>query len=117
MATDCWLRRMVKGMDRPYHPWGLAGSWLSDPASWNIDPEANPSFQEMLELRRQRMDEVRETMRNVTVEELERVCVPPKTPGHPNHEHTVRRCLHVILNEEYEHNVYARRDLDIIEAG
>jgi hypothetical protein len=28
LATDCWLRRMVKGIDRPYHPWGLAGSWL-----------------------------------------------------------------------------------------
>lgn len=25
MATDCWLRRMVKGMEHPYHPWGLAG--------------------------------------------------------------------------------------------
>ena len=25
LATDCWLRRMVKGIDRPYHPWGLAG--------------------------------------------------------------------------------------------
>ncbi|MDA8359324.1 MAG: DinB family protein, partial [Actinomycetota bacterium] len=30
MATDSWLRRMVKGMDHPYHPWGLAGScWRS----------------------------------------------------------------------------------------
>ena len=116
LATDCWLRRMVKGIDRPYHPCGLAGSWLSDPASWGLDPEANPSFQDMLELRRQRTDEVRQTIRDVTIEELERVCVPPETPGHPNRAHTVRACLHVILNEEYEHNCYARRDLDTIGA-
>ena len=25
LATDCWLRRMVKAMAHPYHPWGLAG--------------------------------------------------------------------------------------------
>ena len=44
LATDCWLRRMVKGMDHPYHPWGLAGSWLTDPASWGMDPlRARPS--------------------------------------------------------------------------
>ena len=23
LATDCWLRRMVKGIAHPYHPWGL----------------------------------------------------------------------------------------------
>ena len=34
MATDCWLRRMVKGMERPFHPWGVSGSWLRDPASF-----------------------------------------------------------------------------------
>ena len=39
LVTDCWLRRMVKGIDYPYHPWGLAGSWLSRPHRWGIDPE------------------------------------------------------------------------------
>jgi hypothetical protein len=56
LATDCWLRRMVKGMDHPYHPWGLAGSWLTDPASWGIDPLASASLQDVLEPRRERMD-------------------------------------------------------------
>jgi uncharacterized damage-inducible protein DinB len=115
VATDCWLRRMVKGMDHPYHPWGLAGSWLTDPASWGIDPLASPSLQDVLELRRERMDEVRETIGAVTAEELDRVCEPPVSPGHPNIDHTVRACLHVILNEEWEHNGYARRDLDILD--
>lgn len=114
LATDCWLRRMVKGMDRPYHPWGLAGSWLSDPSSWGIDPEAAPSLEEVLALRRERMDEVGQAIRGVSARELERVCVPPESPGHPTREHSVRACLHVILNEEWEHNRYAERDLDIL---
>lgn len=114
MATDCWLRRMVKGMDHPYHPWGLAGSWLDDPAAWGIDPGANPSLEDVLGLRRQRMDEVRRTINSLSAEELERVCIPPDAPGHPTAEHTVRECLHVVLDEEWEHHAYATRDLDIL---
>lgn len=115
MATDCWLRRMVKGMEHPYHRWGITGSWLTDPASWGIDAKADPSLQEILEVRRERMGEVAETMGALTPAELERVCVPPDTPGHPTHEHTVLECLHVILNEEWEHNGYAVRDLALLE--
>jgi hypothetical protein len=62
------------------------------------------------------MDEVGQTIGAVTDEELERVCAPPGSPGHPNSDHTVRACLHVILNEEWEHNGYARRDLDILDS-
>ena len=117
LATDCWLRRMIKGIDRPYHPWGLAGSWLSDPASWGLEPAANPSVDEALSMRRERMDEVKQTIAAVTSEELERVCIPPATPGHPNDPHTVLECLHVILNEEWEHNRYAIRDLTSLESN
>lgn len=115
MATDCWLRRMVKGIDRPFHPWGLAGSWLSDPRAWGLDPDAAPSLGEVLEVRRERMGEVQETIAGLTPEELERVCTPPSTPGHPNRPHSVLQCLHVILNEEWEHHRYATRDLAILE--
>ena len=88
LATDCWLRRMVKGIDRPYHPWGLAGSWLSDPGAWGLEAGANPSLDEVLDVRRTRMDEVEHTIAALTPEELERVCVPPDAPGHPDREHT-----------------------------
>ena len=115
LATDCWLRRMIKGIDRPYHPWGLAGSWLSDPTSWGINPAANPSLDEVLGVRRERMDEVQQTIAAITPEEIERVCIPPATPGHPNQPHTVLACLHVILNEEWEHHRYAIRDLESLE--
>jgi len=116
MATDNWLRRMVKGIDHPYHPWGLAGSWLSDPAAWGLEVAATPSVDDVLAVRRQRMDEVRGTIAAVTPDELERVCVPPATPGYPTEPHSVMKCLRVILNEEWEHGRYALRDLETLEA-
>lgn len=115
LATDSWLGRMVKGIEQPYHPWGLAGSWLSDPATWGLEAGANPSLDEVLEVRRGRMNEVTQTIVALTPEELNRVCIPPDTPGHPNREHTVLACIHVILNEEWEHHRYAVRDLEVLE--
>ncbi len=117
LATDSWLGRMVKGIDRPHHPWGLAGSWLIDPGAWGLDVGADPSLDEILEIRRGRMDDVKGTINALTPEELDRVCVPPNTPGHPNREHTVLACIHVILNEEWEHHRYAVRDLSVLESN
>ena len=114
MATDCWLRRMVKGMERPYHPWGLAGSWLTDPASWGLDTVPDLSLDEVLAVRAERMGEVRQTIESLTTDELKRICTPPETLGHPTQPHTVLECLHVILEEEWEHNRYAERDLDVL---
>jgi hypothetical protein len=116
MATDCWLRRMVKGIAHPYHPWGLAGSWLTDPAGWGLDTAAEPSLDEILAVRQERMDEVQQTITALTPAELDRVCEPPAAPGHPTRAHSVLECLHVILNEEWEHNRYAVRDLATLEA-
>jgi hypothetical protein len=116
MATDAWLFRMVRHVSRPYHPWGLAGSFLTDPASLGLDYNAKPPLDEVLAVRRERMDAVKEMIAELTGEELERVCVPPDSEGHPAEPHSVLECLHVILDEEWEHSRYANRDLDILAA-
>ena len=115
LATDCWLRRMVKGIARPYHPWGLGGAWLTSPRRWGLDPDADPSLDQVLDLRRERMDEVADVIAGATAQELERNCVPPGSPGHPRKAHTVLHCLHVVLNEEWQHHRYAVRDLTVLE--
>ena len=115
LATDCWLRRMVKGVAKPYHPWGLGGSWLTSPRRWGLDPDADPSLDEVLDVRRRRMDEVGVTIAGADPAELERICVPPDDPGHPRKPHTVLQCLHVVLNEEWQHHRYAIRDLGVLE--
>ena len=115
LATDCWLRRMVKGIARPYHPWGLGGSWLTSPRRWGLDPDADPSLDQVLDLRRERVDQVRDVIAGATAQELERTCVPPASPGHPRKDHTVLQCLHVVLKEEWQHHRYAVRDLAVLE--
>jgi hypothetical protein len=94
----------------------LAGSWLTSPRHWGLDPDARPSLDQVLDLRRERMREVREVIAGATAEELERTCVPPGTPGHPRKDHTVLQCLQVILQEEWQHRRYAVRDLEVLDA-
>lgn len=114
LATDCWLMRMVRGEARPYHPWGLSAMSL-DPAAIGVDPTADPTLDQLLEVRRGRMDAVKETIDAVDADELARTCEPPATPGHPTEPQSVLHCLHVILDEEWEHSRYANRDLEILE--
>ena len=55
---------------------GLAGLWLTDPSSLGIDPGASPSLGDVLEVRDERMEAVKQTIAALTPEELERVCPP-----------------------------------------
>ena len=115
MATDCWYYRMIRGSEHPYHPWGVTGSFL-DTAAIGLDGAAKPGLDEILEVRAQRSDDVKATIQGLDEQALERICEPPATPGHPNKAHSVLKCLHVILDEEWEHNRYANPDLDILPA-
>ena len=72
----------------------------------------------MLELRRDRMSTVREVVDGLTDESLDVETTPAIGRGWPPESSTfpVRKCLLVILNEEWEHRLYAERDLDALEA-
>lgn len=115
-ATDGWLRRRVNEEPRPYHPWGLPASFVSDPTALGIDLSAQPKLDDVLEVRRARMQEVRRTIEHSDAENLDRSCVPSEGTGTPAGEQTVLHCLHVILDEEWEHNRYANRDLEVLES-
>lgn len=116
-ATDAWLRRAILGDPAPWHPLGLpwdeAPGWPGVP--W--DREAQPSLDEVLALRHDRMTRVRSYLASVTEEQLGTDAEPPDTPGFPPPEpFPVAECLRVILNEEWEHRRYAERDLDRVVA-
>ena len=70
----------------------------------------------MLELRRDRMSTVREVVDGLTDESLDVETKPLEGEGWPPEASTfpVRECLLVILNEEWEHRLYAERDLDAL---
>ena len=67
----------------------------------------------MLEARVGRVAMVRDFLATVTTDEL---AAPRRNPWEPEYEETTLSCLHVILEEEWEHHRYAVRDLDAIEA-
>lgn len=107
-ATDMWFGKGVLEIDEPFHPIGIGHS--PDGAG---DPAAGPSYDEVLEVRAGRVDQVRDFLAAVTPEEL---AVTRKNPHNPEHPETTLSCLHVVLEESWEHLRFAVRDLDAIEA-
>ena len=73
---------------------------------------ATPSYAEVLEARAGRVAMVRDFLAAVTSDEL---AATRKNPWNPEYQETTLSCLHVILEEEWEHHRYAVRDLDAIE--
>ena len=63
------------------------------------------------------MSTVRQVIEGLTDESLDGHTEPVEEPGWPeSRSYPVRECLLCILNEEWEHRLYAERDLDALEA-
>jgi len=113
-ATDMWLGKGILELEQPFHPLGrIDAGTASDPDS-PVLPTADPSYAEVLEVRAGRVAMVRDFLAAVTPAEL---AAPRRNPHDPDHPETVLSCLHVILEEEWEHHRYAVRDLDAIGTG
>lgn len=115
-ATVCWVG-MVVGDGSPWHPldlpWDEAPGW--DGVPW--DRDARPTLDEVLAVRAERRALIARVLDSLTPEELERQ-VSAFGPGQPEDgPFTVAQCLRVVLNEEWEHRLYAERDLTAIENG
>lgn len=116
LATDAWLGRSVLELEQPFHPLGIA--WIGPDDEKGPDPSlfttTEPSYAEVLAARADRMAMVRDFLAAVTPEQLAQT---RRNPWEPGHAETILSCLHVILEEEWEHLRYALRDLDAIEAN
>jgi hypothetical protein len=116
-ATDAWIFRVVFGEAKPYHPLGLPPTFTGDCRDLGIDVSLDPSLDEVLEVRRERMRRVRELVDRVTPAELERVAARNEAHGYPpDTEHPVLRCIWTVIDEEWAHNLFANRDLDRLGA-
>ena len=112
-----WVGLMILGNVSPWHPldlpWDEAPGW--DGVPW--DREARPSLDEVLTVRRERQAMVRHVMESLTNEQLASE-VTRTEPGSPRMESfPVKECLRIVLNEEWEHRLYAERDLTSLEKG
>ena len=121
LVTDGWIRRTILGEASPFHRLGLPWDDPDDtrplPAGITRDRDARPSLDEVLKLRRDRMATVREVVAGLTDESLDAETKPVDADGWPeSRSYRVRNVLLHLFHEEWEHRLYAARDLDALEA-
>ena len=116
-ATDAWVRRAILGDPSPWDPLDLPWDEMPDTPGVPRDRDARPSLDVVLELRRDRMSTVRQVIEGLTDASLDDRTEPVEGPGWPPPSaFPVRKCLLVILNEEWEHRLDAARDLSALQA-
>lgn len=114
-ATDMWLGRAILEIEEPFHPIGkLDTGTEGDDFDASVLATVAPTYEEVLAVRAGRVAMVREFLATVTADLL---ASPRPNPHDSRHPETVLSCLHTILEEEWEHNRYAVRDLDAIGEG
>ena len=116
-VIDAWFGNAVLGRADAFHPIGQPASFTTDGASYGIDPQADPSFEEVVRVHSERLDGLRGFLANVTQDELDRVRDTNPAPGcPPPGNRTAVECLHVLFSDSWAHHQFALRDLAVIAA-
>lgn len=102
LATDTWLRRGILEVEQPFHPLGLANAEAEDDGlDLTLFVTGTPPYADVLAVRADRVALVTAFLATVTPEEL---TVVRRNPWAPQYPETTLSCLHVILEEEWEHH-------------
>ena len=110
-ATDRWITGPVlRDAERRSTRWACRTRRSTRCRPGVFDLDARPTFDEVLAVRRGRMDRVAALPRAVDGAELNRL-VPSPNGGKTRS----RSCLHVVFREEWWHDQYANRDLAVLE--
>lgn len=121
-ACDVWFRRGALGEETPYAAISIPGAWLAPgelpEVDARIDPDADPSLDEVLAARSERVDAVTAFLRDADATSMAAPRPPLSTEGWPPHqpEHTVLEAVRVVPEEEWWHHRFTVRDLDLMEA-
>ncbi|MTB87895.1 DinB family protein [Aeromicrobium senzhongii] len=108
LATDAWLRGAILRISEPFHENGLAFTGAEQMGFDVSIFRAEVPFDEVLAVRAERQQMVTDFLATVTSEQLDEERNDPWGGGwHP----TVGDCIRVILEEEWAHLRYVRRDL------
>jgi hypothetical protein len=115
-ATDAWVRRVILGDPHPWDALDLPFDGMPPTPGVPWDRDVRPALDEVLALRNDRMATVRRYVDELTEERLAADTTPVPGPGWPDSvSYPVRDCLLIVLNEEWQHRLYAERDLDLLE--
>jgi hypothetical protein len=112
LATNTWLHRAILGHPHPFHPIGLPFAEYESSGGDMSGFRQPTSFSEVVAVRKDHQRMVRKYLAGVTAGELLEVRA---NPWEPTAEVRVLDCLHVILNEEWQHLRYALRNLRRID--
>ena len=116
-AHACWVSGVVLADPSPWHPLDLP--WDEAPAVEGVpwDRDVRPALDEVLDLRARRRSIVAEVLADLDDDGLARP-VTSATPFMTEADSlTVADCLKVVLNEEWEHRLYAERDLAALSSS
>ncbi|MCO8273610.1 DinB family protein [Actinoplanes sp. TRM 88003] len=115
-ATESWVSRAILGDPSPWHPLSLPWDGMEDTPGVPRDRSVRPSLDEALAVRLDRMATVRRVLDGLTAESLAAETKPVEGAGWPPpRSFPVRECLLTVLNEEWQHRLYAERDLSVLE--
>lgn len=111
LATDVWLRGAILGIQQPLHEIGQIHTGAEEEGvDTSIFRAQAPPYAEVLEVRAERQRMVTDFLRATTTEQL----AEERPDPHGEHRLSVGDCLRVILEEEWAHLRYIRRDLALL---
>ncbi|GAA1331095.1 DinB family protein [Brachybacterium rhamnosum] len=113
LATDAWLGGGILGEEQPFHEIGLLFTGASEMGVGTSMFRADtPSFEEILAVRAEHQRRVTRFLESVSPAQLDEERADPwgSTLWRP----TVGDCLRTILEEEWAHLRYVRRDLALL---
>lgn len=114
LATDAWLRGAIMRIEQPFHEIGQVFTGAAeagvDMSMFRTDA---PSWDELLAVRAERQQMVTDFLATATPGLLGEERDNPWAPGGDWHP-TVGDCVRVILEEEWAHLRYVRRDLALL---
>ena len=114
LATDAWLRGGIMGVEQPFHEIGLIFTGAAD-MGFDVSMFRSdvPRFEEVLAVRAERQQLVTDFLATVTPELLAEKRTNP-WDADDDWQPTVGDCVRVILEEEWAHLRYIRRDLALL---
>jgi len=113
LATDAWLHGGIMRIEQPLHEIGLIFTGAAEMGfDMSIFRADTPTFEEILEVRAQRQQLVTDFLASATEEQLAEGRDNPW--GGDDWHPTVGDCVRVILEEEWAHLRYIRRDLALL---
>jgi hypothetical protein len=116
VLVDDGFLRQVQDRARPIYNHGVPHTPMRQMFASVIDLDAEPSAEQVIRDRHERMTAVHDYLTGVDDMALGRVCKKLSRDLH-GRDAPVLRCFWRMLNEEWEHHSFAVRDLEALERG